>query len=116
VISEPWYEEAHTAGAMVSTLDSFPYTGGSGSTALLRTAMAFRLRDAPDSAEMLTGALRTVCDELHAHGQRAEHLVVTVRVAWADAARGAHLTQQMTGHLYDAILREALVIFFAESQ
>jgi hypothetical protein len=39
-----------------------------------------------------------------------------VRVAWADAARGAHLTQQMTGHLYDAILREALVIFFAESQ
>jgi hypothetical protein len=100
---------------MVSRLDSFPYSDGSHAAAMLRSAMTLRLSDVPDSPLLLTAALKTACQDLHARGERAEHLVVTVRAAWGDAARGAHLTHQISEHLYDAILREALVIFFADS-
>lgn len=81
--------------------------------ALLRAAMELRLSNSVDSTAMLTAALTTVCDDTHAGDYRAEHLVVTIRGAWHDVTKKMNLTDEVTHQWYNAILRQALVIFFA---
>lgn len=81
---------------------------------LLRAAITLRLREVPDSADMLTAALKTLSDELIAQEYRAEQMVVLLHGVWRGVLmKSAYTPFVSSDRLYTEMIRQALVIFNA---
>ena len=84
---------------------------------LLRAAITLRLREASESADMLTAALKTLSDELIAQECEAEEMIVVLHGVWRDVLMKSAYTPYVIGdRLYVEMIRQAFVIFNASRE